>query len=104
MLSNRWETHNITHIFTSSINLKFVIIMISFLTKKMFKYLSSCKTKDVDQSLEQVMMIELKELIQNYFDVRGEEEQNAAHYDKETKDSPIDSSWVIVDSREGKFK
>lgn len=76
--------------------------MISFLTKNIFKYLSSHKTNDVDQSLEQVMMIELEELILNYMDVRDEEEQNAAY--EETKDTPIDSSWVIVDSREGKFK
>ena len=47
-------------------------------------------------------MIELEELILNYMDVRDEEEQNAAY--EETKDTPIDSSWVIVDSREGKFK
>ena len=77
--------------------------MISFLTKNIFKYLSSYKTKDADQRLEQVMMIELKELIQNYFDDE-EEEQNAAHNKNEKKDSPIDLSWVIVDSREGKFK
>ena len=80
--------------------------MISFLTKNIFKYLSSYKTKDADQRLEQVMMIELKELIQNYFDDE-EEEQNAAHKENknEKKDSPIDlSCWVIVDSREGKFK
>ena len=77
--------------------------MISFLTKNIFKYLSSHKTNDVDQSLEQaVMMIGLKELILNCIDVRNEEEQNAAY--EETKDTPIDSSWVIVDSREGKFK
>ena len=77
--------------------------MISFLTKNIFKYLSSHKTNDVDQSLEQaVMMIGLKELILNCIDVRDEEEQNAAY--EETKDTPIDSSWVIVDSREGKFK
>jgi len=76
--------------------------MISFLTKNIFKYLSSHKTNDVDQSLEQVMMIGLEELILNYIDVRDDEEQNAAY--EETKDTPIDSSWVIVDSREGKFK
>ena len=75
--------------------------MISFLTKNIFKYLSSHKTNDVDQSLEQVMMIGLEELILNYIGVRDDEEQNAAY--EETKDTPIDSSWVIVDNERKDF-